>query len=313
MSIIEKALRKNRVAGAAGKSDPGAGSSRGASPWAPEIPPDPAPEIPPDPDPDLPAEIQELRPEVLQRHGLILPGEERSGLAEQFRLIKRPLLANAFGAPQLRVRNGNLIMVTSSLPGEGKTFSTINLALSIAMELGRTVLLVDADVAHPQIPKYLELDGDHGGLTDLLTDPGVSMRDVLIRTNIDNLAILPAGKPYRRSTELLASERMSELLDEMARRYSDRVILFDSPPLLAASEPTVLATHMGQVVLVVEAERTPKGALERSLDLVAGCEVVMTILNKAVWLPGMDYANYHYGYGGYGRAAEAPAATARNE
>ncbi len=302
MSIIENALRKNR----------GGPDGEEETPWAePEAAVGGAPED--HPPASAPAPVQTLHTEVLRRHGFILPGEERSGLAEQFRLIKRPLLTNAFGSQRLRVRNGNLIMVTSSLPGEGKTFTTVNLALSIAMELERTVLLVDADVAHPQIPKYLGVDVSRGGLIDLLRGSGVKMRDVLIRTSVDNLTILPAGRADQRSTELLASTRMHALVQEIAQRYRDRVILFDSPPLLAASEPTVLAGLMGQVVVVAEAERTPKSALERALDLVDGCEVVMTVLNKAVWLPGMDYAHYHYGYGGYGRAAEAPPATARNE
>jgi receptor protein-tyrosine kinase len=236
----------------------------------------------------------------LKRMGAITPDAERSQTAEEFRLIKRPLIANAFGLGTPRVKNGNLIMVTSSLPGEGKTFTALNLAISMAMEMERTVLLVDADVARPRLMEYLGVRVDKG-LLDVLRDPQVSMSDVMIQTSIPNLRLLPAGQTYKRATELLASASMTRLVEEMAKRYPDRIIVFDSPPLLSTSEASVLATHMGQIVMVVEAEKTSEEALREALRQIEACEVVGMVLNKAVAMPGTDYYYGYYGYGTYGK------------
>ena len=232
----------------------------------------------------------------LAEMGLISPeGTTRSQLAEEFRLIKRPLLANAFGESEVAGDNRNLVMITSALPREGKSFCTINLAMSIAMELGRTVLLVDADVARPMIPNYLGVDGQGPGLLDLLADDQTDFPDALIRTDIEKLTIMPAGKTYPRATEMLASEGMARLIGEMGRRYPDRIILFDSPPLLATSEASALARHMGQIVYVVEADKTPQDAVARGAEQLDGCEVVVPLLNKTRPLPGMKYAHGYYG------------------
>ncbi|MFP4647902.1 MAG: XrtA-associated tyrosine autokinase [Halorhodospira sp.] len=251
----------------------------------------------------------------LRHHGIQIPGEERSGLEEEFRLIKRPLLDNAFGRHGVTdgvpgVEKGRLIMVTSAIPGEGKTFSTINLALSIAMEVDRTVLVVDADVARPNIPQTLGFEADRG-LMDLLTDPQLSLPDVLLRTDIPDLTVLPAGRPHGRSTELLASQAMTDLLLELHERYPDRLILFDSPPLLSTSEPSVLARKMGQVLLVIEAESTAQTAVTRAAELLEGCDVVLSMLNKATGSWGLGYGGYSgygYGYGYYGKESRNSAA-----
>ncbi len=236
----------------------------------------------------------------LAASGFLTNGDERGKLAEEYRMIKRPLLANAFGPNP--VRKGNLIMVTSSLPSEGKSFSAINLAISIAMELDRTVLLVDADVAKPSLPKYLGFQAEHG-LLDVLRDDKRDLSSVIMRTNIEKLSILPAGKTYARATELLASDAMDRLIADVANRYSDRLVLFDSPPILATSEANVLASHMGQIVMVVEAEKTPKSALREALSRLEGsCDVISIVLNKSSSPAAGDYYGY-YGYGGYGKQA----------
>jgi receptor protein-tyrosine kinase len=189
------------------------------------------------------------------------------------------------------VKNGNLVMVTSALPGEGKTFTSLNLALSMAMEVDSTVLLVDGDVAHPAIPALLGTP--HGpGLLDLLTNDRLDFADALVRTNVDKLTVLPAGSRHRRSTELLASEQMASLLRELASRYEDRIVIFDSPPLLATTEARVLATHMGQVVMVVAADATSHHAVTQALATIESCEVVLMALNKA---RRTDVGTY-YGY-----------------
>ena len=216
----------------------------------------------------------------LKTRGFITPEAAMSQIAEEFRVIKRPIIRNALGRGGNRIRNGNLVMVTSALPSEGKTFTSLNLALSMATEVDSTVLLVDGDVAHPSIPGLL--GAPHGpGLLDLLTRDDLDFGDALVRTNVEKLSILPAGSRHRRSTELLASEQMASLLREIATRYQDRIIVFDSPPLLATTEARVLAANMGQIVMVVAADSTSQHAVNQALATIEGCEVVMMVLNKA--------------------------------
>jgi receptor protein-tyrosine kinase len=228
--------------------------------------------------------------------GYVTPTSPRSRLADEMRVIKRPLLSNAQGKSAAPVRAANLIMVTSAMPGEGKTFMAINLAVSIAMELDTTVLLVDADVARPAVPERLGVPQE-AGLLDLLTHKDLDVADVLMRTNIDRLSVLTAGTPHARATELLASEAMAGLIEELAGRYPDRVLVFDAPPLLSSTESRVLANHMGQVVLVVEADRTPQASVKSALDAIEDCPVVMTVLNK---IERSETGSYYGGYGGYG-------------
>ena len=244
------------------------------------------------------SQVQSINLARLHRMGVVAPDAEKSQIAEEFRIIKRPLIANAFGQGTTRVKNGNLIMVTSSLPGEGKSFCAINLAISMAMEMDRTVLLVDADVAKPRVPEYLGIHADKG-LLDGLQDKDLKLSDVLIKTDIAKLTVLPAGRTYKRATELLASAAMTRLVEDIGNRYPDRIILFDSPPLLATSESSVLATHMGQIVMVVEAEKTSQEAVREALSHIQSCEVVGMLLNKTTPTPGADY--YYGYYGSYGK------------
>lgn len=234
----------------------------------------------------------------LARMGGVTPDAERTQIAEEFRLIKRPLLANAFGKGGAAVRNGNLIMITSALPGEGKSFCSLNLAISIASEMERTVLLVDADVARPRLPEYLGIRAGKG-LLDVLQDPSLELSEVMLRTNIPKLSLLPAGHACKHGTELLASSAMSRLVADLANRYPDRVIIFDSPPLLSTSEASVLATYMGQIVMVVEAEKTSQEAVKEALSQLESCEIIGMVLNKATAVLGND--NYYGYYGTYGK------------
>ena len=222
--------------------------------------------------------------------GFVTPDSPRSRIAEEFRVLKRPLIANVtqHGKP---IKNANLIMVTSAVPGEGKTFAALNLAMSIAMELDQTVLLVDADVARPSLPRLLGLNSSRG-LLDLMHDKTVDLSDVLVRTNIEKLKILPSGSLHTQSTELLASDAMARLLNEMSARYSDRIIIFDSPPLLFTTEAHALATHMGQIVFVVHAESTLQSEVKRALTTIEACPVKMIVLNQA-----RTVAQGAYGYG----------------
>ncbi|MCV2368725.1 XrtA-associated tyrosine autokinase [Roseateles oligotrophus] len=251
----------------------------------------------------------ELDLDALAAQGYLTPNAERSQLADQYRVIKRPLIKNAMGKGAASLNHGNLIMVTSALAGEGKSFTSLNLALSIAAELDNTVMLVDADVARPSMLRMLGLP-QGPGLLDVL-EQKIDMADVMLRTNVDKLTLLPSGSPHQRATELLASDAMIKLLDDMARRYPDRIIIFDSPPLLLTTESRVLASHMGQIVVVVRAESTSQSAVQQALATIESCPLKMMLLNQASGNASGSYgygtgAGYGYGYGyGYGDSSEA--------
>jgi len=236
----------------------------------------------------------------------VTPNAPRAAIADQFRVIKRPLLANATGKGAAPVPNGNLIMVTSAMPGEGKSFTAVNLAMSIAMELDYRVLLVDADVSRPSLRKTLNLAAGPG-LLDLLIDSKLQMADVLLRTNVDKLSLLLSGTPHPRATELLASDAMTVLIEELGQRYPDRIIIFDSPPLLLTTEARVLASHMGQILMVVHAEKTLRSQVLHALTTIDACPVKLLMLNQA---RGGDQDAYGYGYGygfGYGQSVSQAA------
>jgi receptor protein-tyrosine kinase len=246
------------------------------------------------------ATVQALNLPLMRRQGLLIPDDGRSALAEEFRILKRPVLANAFGPSGERIGRRNVVMVTSAVPGEGKTFTAINLAMSIATELQRTVLLVDADVVQPSLASRLGLTLG-AGLIDLLENAHTDLASYLVKTSVPNLSVLGAGRRHGRSTELLASAAMAALVDDLASRYPDRIVLFDSPPMLATSESSVLARHMGQIVLTVEAGRTPRSAISRVVKMLDACDIVIPVLNKATGIPGMNYAVGYYLDGKYGR------------
>lgn len=237
----------------------------------------------------------ELNLEAIAASGLLVPHAMRSQLADEFRVIKRPLIANAMGKGGVPISNGNLIMITSALPGEGKSFTAINLAISIAMELDNTVMLVDADVARPSVLNMLGLP-PAPGLLDVVAKNSVDISSVLMRTNIEKLSILPSGTQHPRATELLASDAMVRLLDDMASRYSDRIIIFDSPPLLLTTESRVIATHMGQIVMVVNAGHTAQAAVLQAVATIEACPVKMMVLNQSRQAASDGYG-YGYGYG----------------
>jgi len=243
---------------------------------------------------------------AMQESGMLTPDMARSQLAEEYRLIKRPLLMNAFPDGDNGIEHANLILVTSSVPGEGKTFTAVNLALSIAMERDKWVLLVDADVAKPSISKLLGIK-PQAGLIDLLIGSGLRVSDTLVKTDIPNFSILPAGALHQYSTELLASDTMKRLAKQLSERYPDRIVIFDSPPLLAATQAPVLADLVGQVVLVVEAEVTPQYIVQESAAKLESCNVVGCVLNKTKKGFGFTYygLGYGYGYGYYGQARKS--------
>lgn len=238
----------------------------------------------------------EINIEKIRAAGMVTPSGERTHIAEEFRLIKRPLLLNAFEKGANAIRNGNVIMVASSRSGEGKTFMAVNLAMSIASERDLTVLLIDADVAKPDIPNVLGFEADLG-LVDLIADDQIDMSQVIMRTNIENLSVMPAGRPHHLATELLASERMGNLVSELSLRYPERVVIMDSPPALLSSVAGVLALNVGQTLFVVEAERTSQSAVDSAIGLVSACKNINLLLNKSRPLGGGErFGSYQSSY-----------------
>lgn len=292
-SLIEQASRRLEQLRQAGVAVPDivAAPAAAAAPVAPE----PAAPAPAPARPSVISRQVDLDLDALTAAGFVSPNAPRSQIADQYRVIKRPLIANAMGKGTTPIVNGNLIMVTSAVAGEGKSFNALNLALSIATELNNTVMLVDADVARPSILRMLGLPASRG-LLDLLVDDKADLSQVLLRTNIDKLTLLPSGTPHPRATELLASDAMNTLIADIARRYSDRIVIFDSPPLLLTTESRVLATHMGQIVVVVHAEKTLRNDVQHALATIESCPVKMMVLNQA-----KAGAGEGYGYGGYGQ------------
>lgn len=242
----------------------------------------------------------ELDLDALRTAGYVTPTSARSRITEEFRVIKRPLLLNAFstrdGAP---VRNGHVIMITSAVAGEGKTFVTINLAMSIALERDLNVLVIDTDVVKQDLTRRLGIESKEG-LVDLLLDERLDVGDVLVRTNVPNLSLVSAGHNHPQSTELLASRRMANLVEEMASRYSDRVILIDTPPVLESTEPASLALHVGQIAMIVEADRTGRKTIDQAVSALNTTTNASFILNKTSRrLPWDHYGGY---YGSYGKS-----------
>ncbi|RMF11492.1 MAG: tyrosine-protein kinase family protein [Alphaproteobacteria bacterium] len=242
---------------------------------------------------------QELDVDRLRRLGFITPDAAPGTTSEEFRIIKRPILLNAFAKGKHRIPNGNLVLVTSCRPGDGKTFCTINLALSIALEQDVRVLLIDADFPKPEALRTLGITASKG-LMDAVLDPDIDLADCMIRTNVRNLTVLPAGRQHNLTPELLTSERMGNLLTEISRRYPDRIVLFDSAPVLASSIASALSMHTGQAAFVVEAERTTEQQIREALNMIASCKHIGFILNKVRFLgPDRRFGAY-YGYA-YGR------------
>lgn len=232
--------------------------------------------------------------EDLESRGFLVPDNKTAKIHQEFRLIKRRLLDNAFGRLRPVVDKGRLMMVTSSLPGEGKTFSAINLAISIAIGGEHPVLLVDADIARPNVANTLRLDvSGKNGLTDYLDDPSLSLADMLMRTSVPNLTLLLAGQQQHHPVDLLASSSMAALVDTLKTQLPHHVIIFDSPPLLPVTETRSLSALVGQVLLVVAAGDTPRSAVNEALIQLENCEAVGMLFNKA---PAQPSAPAYYGY-----------------
>ena len=236
-----------------------------------------------------------LDEQELIRGGLLAPLDQAIPVGDEFRRIKRPLIENALQKGIAQDEYMNLILVTSPMPGAGKTFCSMNLAASISLERDLNVLLVDADVAKPHISTAFELR-DRPGLLDILADETLSIEDILVRTDLNDIQVLPAGTEHSQSTELLASERMEHVMHELARRYDDRIIIMDSPPLLITSEAQALSKQAGQIALVVESGRTTNQEIQETLEILDRDKAINLILNKSVYSQKGGYYGGYYGY-----------------
>jgi len=237
---------------------------------------------------------------ALRAAGLLPPEQEEPLISRQFQHVKRPLIANALGRGAPRLPNGRLIMVASALPGEGKTFTALNLALSMSIEKDTRVVLVDADVAKPHISRLLGLD-DAPGLLDVLRGSQPGLESVTLHTDIPNLSVIPAGIGSADRAELLSSARMEQIVRSLGQRDEQRIVLFDSPPLLHTTESHALIRVSGQVVVVVRAETTPQHVLSDALSYLKEQAAVSLVLNESTRSGHSD----HY-YSGYGDSRSGP-------
>lgn len=234
--------------------------------------------------------------EILRKRNMLVHGSGQDPIfADEYRRIKRPLLSNAFGKTSSLMEKGNLILVTSSIPGEGKTYTAVNLALSMAHEQDHTVLLIDSDVTRYGTSRTLGIDGKQG-LVDILEGDVCSVGDVILRTDIPSLSLISAGKQHEYVTELLASQRMSDLMTEIAERYNDRIVIFDGPPLLPTPQTQILANLVGQIVFVIEAGKTPQSVVQEALNMISEDKATGLVMNKSEGLSARS--GYYYGYYG---------------
>ncbi len=280
MSVIENAIKRLQAsqgtAAAAGRALPPAVARRQASTG----------------DTTTSTRIIPIDLDGLRSVGLLPPAHQERELAQQYRQIKRPLINNALGRGVERLPGGNLVMIASAIPGEGKTFTSLNLALSMRLEEDVTVLLVDGDVVNPRLSQILGAD-DVRGLLDVVKDPSLSLSSALLQTDIPGLSFLPAGHQDPNATELLASARMQEVVTQLSQQDPSRLVLFDSAPLLLTTESHALTEVAGQILVVVRADQTPQHVVLEAIETLSESKSVSLVLNQSMKQP---HAGYYYRY-----------------
>ena len=236
--------------------------------------------------------------ELLREQGMIVPEGMVTALLEEFRIVKRQVLAQV--ADLRRMGGGEAasrVLICSPHPGEGKTFCAANLALAMASEKEVDVVLVDADFAKPSILSVLGIPGGKG-LMDALIDPEIDVLDCVIGTDVPGLWVLPAGNATNADSEYLNSSRTRAVLDRLTEGAPNRIVVFDSPPALAASPAAVLAKYVGQALVVARADRTGQRALEDAISLLSACPNTQLLLNAVNFSPSGRRFGTYYGYGG---------------
>ncbi len=253
--------------------------------------------------PEVPAlridgETHPIDRDMLEVHGLIIPEAQVSGLLEEFRIVKRSVLSSMRKAQEAGSGGqAQRILVSSPLPDEGKSFCAVNLAIALAAEKDSEVLLVDADFAKPSVLSMLGLPGGNG-LMDVLANPKIQLEDCVLKTDISGLSVLSAGNHTNSDSEFLASNRTEQVLDALTRGAPNRVVIFDSPPALAASPAAELADHVGQAIVIARADRTGQSALEDALTLLSTCPDIKLLLNAAHFSPSGRRFGAYYGQDG---------------
>lgn len=288
MSLVERAINKMRgsqpATAVAGERAIGTLVSAGA---AHGTTPNVAPGEPP-----VPSRIIKIDQNALRAEGLLPPRHQERLIARQYRQIKRPLLARLQERTAAGKRSGHTLMLASAVAGEGKTFTAFNLAFSLAREKDLRVVLVDADAPKAHISRLLGV-ADQPGLLDVLKNPALDVESVILGTDVPNLLVLPAGTRTDDATELFSSERMREVIARLGERDRQRVVLFDSPPLLVTTEAQVLAQVAGEVLVVVRAESTPRPVVLEALEHLDKDRPVSLVLNQTT-VDGQieDYPEY---------------------
>jgi protein-tyrosine kinase len=290
MSVIENAIKRLQASRAAAAATP-RGKEYGAA--APSGGAAQRRELAPEANAAVPTRTIVINQDALRIAGLLPPTHQERELAQQFRQIKRPLINNALGRGVVPVPQGNLIMIASAMPGEGKTFTSLNLAFSVRLEEDVTVLLVDGDVVNPRITRILGVENEPG-LLDVVRDAGVSLGSAILATDVPGLSFLPAGRPDANATELLASTRMRDVAALLSGHDTTRLVLFDSAPLLLTTESQALAQVAGQIVVVVRADGTAQHTVLEALQSFDEGKAVSLVLNQSMKQP---HAGYYYQYG----------------
>ena len=291
MSVIENAIKRLQ-ASRSGDAGAAHATTSAAAPSAPR------PRN--DADAPLPTRTISINQDALRAAGMLPPAHQERELAQQYRQIKRPLINLALGRGVSRLPHGNLIMLASAVPGEGKTFTSLNLALSMQLETDITVLLVDGDVVNPRISQILGADNELG-LLDVIRDPSLALRTVILPTDVPGLTFLPAGRQDANATELLASARTQEVISQLGSDDATRLVLFDSAPLLLTTESHALAQLVGQIVIVVKADQTPQQAVLDAIETLSDGKAISLVLNQSMEQPR---PGYYYQYQLLGSGAQ---------
>lgn len=239
------------------------------------------------------SKVVDINYRYLEKLGMLVSKNKNLMLSEQYRRIKRQILNNAFDTEKNKIKNSNLVLVTSAVPEEGKSFTSLNLAFSVTNEFNNTALFIDADLPKHSSTNRLGLSGE-AGLTDYLLSDDLTISDVLLRTDIPNLSIITAGKKDDWTPEILASKKMLNFLNEISHRYQDRLVIIDAPPLLQDSTASVLSRIIGQIVVVIEAEKTPQHVVQEAINSLHDAQYVGLVLNKSNQRDQSKYSYYGY-------------------
>ena len=294
MSVIENAIKRLQAS---------RGGNVAVPHTTPYAPPTPARQREIEADAPLPTLKIVINQDALRAAGMLPPAHQERELAQQYRQIKRPLINLALGRGLTPVPRGNLVMVASAVPGEGKTFMSLNLAFSMQLEADMTVLLVDGDVVNPRVSQIFGVENEPG-LLDVIRDPSLALKSVILPTDVPGLSFLPAGRQDANATELLASHRTQEVISLLGGDDPSRLVLFDSAPLLLTTESHALAQLVGQIVIVVKADQTPQQAVLDAIETLSDGKAISLVLNQSMEQPRPGYYYQYQQLGGGAKPLE---------